>query len=132
MSLFGISEKKEIERLKAQLSPDQRQLDELAKQVQAARAELKQLQSQVREARQQLIETDENALLQSFGIYTPHYSYATSDEYREKLKDIRDKQKIAIKKRLGCSGKRKLAGQRKLREGQENGPRHAEAPSQGL
>ncbi len=104
MSLFGISEKKEIERLKAQLSPDQRQLDELAKQVQAARAELKQLQSQVREARQQLIETDENALLQSFGIYTPHYSYATSDEYREKLKDIRDKQKIAIKNGQAVAG----------------------------
>lgn len=104
MSLFGISEKKEIERLKAQLSPDQRQLDDLSKKVQAARAELKQLQDQVNEAKRQLIETDENALLQSFGIYTPHYSYATSDEYKEKLKEIRDKQKAAIKAGKAVAG----------------------------
>lgn len=104
MSLFGISEKKEIERLKAQLSPDQRQLDDLSKKVQAARAELKQLQDQVKEAKQQLIETDENALLQSFGIYTPHYSYATSDEYKEKLKEIRDQQKLAIKTGKAVAG----------------------------
>lgn len=104
MSLFGISEKKEIERLKAQLSPDQRQLDELGKQVQAARAELQQLQSQVKEAKQQLIETDENALLQSFGIYTPHYSYTTSDEYKEQLQAIRNQQKLAIKNGQAVAG----------------------------
>lgn len=104
MSLFGISEKKEIERLKAQLSPDQRQLDELSKQVQAARAELQQLQSQVRAAKEQLIETDENALLQSFGIYTPHYSYTTSDEYKAKLQEIRNQQKLAIKNGQAVAG----------------------------
>ena len=104
MSLFGISEKKEIERLKAQLSPDQKQLDDLRKQIADARAELQQVQSQLKETKQQIIETDEAALLQSFGIYTPHYSYSTSDEYKAKLKDIRDQQKAAIKAGRAVAG----------------------------
>lgn len=97
MSLFGRSEKKEIERLKAQLSPDQLKLEHLKEEVQKTAAQLLQLQKQLKETKEQIIETDEAALLQSFGMYTPHYSYASSDEYKEKIKEIRDKQKLAIK-----------------------------------
>lgn len=97
MSLFGITEKKEIERLKAQLSPDQRKLE-------AVKEELRQAQEQLAKVRQEIIETDEAALLQSFGMYTPHYSYATSDEYKEQIMEIRNKQKIAIKNGRAVSG----------------------------
>ncbi|MCM1233985.1 MAG: DUF4041 domain-containing protein [Ruminococcus flavefaciens] len=97
MSLFGISEKKEIERLKAQLTPEQQSLDVLNQKIQAAKAELASLQ-------QQIIETDEAALLQSFGIYTPHYSYTTSDEYKAKLKELRDRQKAAVKNGQAVAG----------------------------
>lgn len=104
MSLFGFSEKKEIERLKAQLSPEQNQLDYLNQKIKEARDELQSLQSQVKEAKKQIIETDEAALLQSFGIYTPHYSYTTSDEYKDKLKEIRDKQKALVKSGKAVAG----------------------------
>lgn len=97
MSLFGRSEKKEIERLKAQLSPDQVRLDTLKDELQKTEAQLSQLQRQIKEAKEQLIETDEAALLQSYGMYTPHYSYATSDEYKVKISEIRSQQKAAIK-----------------------------------
>lgn len=104
MSLFGFSEKKEIERLKAQLSPEQNQLDYLNQKIKGARDELQSLQNQVKEAKKQIIETDEAALLQSFGIYTPHYSYTTSDEYKDKLKEIRDKQKALVKSGKAVAG----------------------------
>lgn len=104
MSLFGFSEKKEIERLKAQLSPEQNQLDYLAQKIKEARAELQSVQNQVNEAKKQIIETDEAALLQSFGIYTPHYSYTTSDEYKDKLKEVRDKQKALVKSGKAVAG----------------------------
>lgn len=97
MSLFGIAEKKEIERLKAQLSPDQQKLE-------VVKEELRQAQEQLAKVRQEIIETDEVALLQSFGMYTPHYSYATSDEYKEKIAEIRNKQKAAIKNGRAVSG----------------------------
>lgn len=97
MSLFGITEKKEIERLKAQLSPDQRRLEAVKDELQKTEAQLAQVQQQLAAAKEQIIETDEAALLQSFGIYTPHYSYATSDEYKIKIAEIRDRQKASIK-----------------------------------
>lgn len=51
----------------------------------------------INELKAELIETEEKALLQSFGFYTPHYFYETSDEYKEKLKEIRDIQKSVTK-----------------------------------
>lgn len=104
MSLFGFSEKKEIERLKAQLSPEQKQLDYLSQKLKDARAELEALQNQIKEAKKEIIETDEAVLLQSFGIYIPHYSYATSDEYKDKLKEVREKQKAMIKSGKAVAG----------------------------
>lgn len=97
MSLFGIAEKKEIERLKAQLSPDQVRLESIKDELQKAESQLAQVLKQLEAAKEQIIETDEAALLQSFGMYTPHYSYSTSDEYKEKIAEIRNKQKSAIK-----------------------------------
>ncbi len=104
MSLFGISEKKEIERLRAQLSPDQIALDNMRAEMQTTAAQLVQMKQQLAELKQQIIETDEAVLLQSFGIYTPHYSYTTSDEYKGKIAAIRDKQKTAIKAGAAVAG----------------------------
>lgn len=111
MSLFGRSEKKEIERLKAQMSPEVLKMADLSKEIEEATRQLEQLQDEiveayfkVNEARKQLIETDEAALLQSFGIYTPHYMYTTSDEYKEELKRVRDQQKDLIKSGYAVTG----------------------------
>lgn len=97
MSLFGRNEKKGIERIRAQMSPDQVKLESLNAEIQRASEQLAQLRKQVEEAKGQLVETDEAVLLQSYGMYTPHYSYSTSDEYKEKIADIRNQQKAAIK-----------------------------------
>lgn len=97
MSLFGRNEKKGIERIRAQMSPDQVKLESLNAEIQRASEQLAQLRKQVEEAKGQLVETDEAVLLQSYGMYTPHYSYSTSDEYKEKIAEIRNQQKAAIK-----------------------------------
>jgi len=111
MSLFGKQEKesiaeleKEIAELKKRIPPESMALDELQKQISKAEAEyraisnaIEQSQKKLRELESQIIETDEAVLLQSFGFYTPYYTYATSDEYKEKLKKIREFQKNVIK-----------------------------------
>lgn len=122
MSLFGKKEKAEIEqlnaeikRLNAQLSPEQSQLLDLDRAIEGAKQRLAQLEAQILSSReqldaaneelantrQQIIETDEAVLMQSFGIYTPHYSYSTSDEYKSQLAAIRFQQKELIKS--GCA-----------------------------
>lgn len=111
MSLFGRSEKKELERLKAQMTPEQLRFTDLTKEIELAELRLDTLKDEVRKEERKLIaikseivETDEAVLMQSFGIYTPHYAYSTSDEYKEKLKSVRDEQKRLVKDKRAVTG----------------------------
>lgn len=111
MSLFGFKEKKEIERLKSQLSPEQIESADLQGKIEQQQGELEKVskkvlekEKQLEELKAQLVETDEKILLQSFGIYTPRYSLMNSDEYRERLTDVRTKQKDMIKAKTAVTG----------------------------
>ena len=111
MSLFGKKEKEEIARLKAQMSPEQIQLADISAELERAKAQLQtvqqnlwQAQNDLARTRSQIIVTDEAVLMQSFGFYTPHYSYTTSEEYQKKLKTIRDEQKEMIKAGTAATG----------------------------
>ena len=111
MSLFGRKEKKELERIKSQLSPEQLQvadltgeIEDLTKQLNDIKSELYETTQRLEAAKKNIIETDEAVLLQTFGVYTPHYMYSTSDEYKAKLKDIRDQQKDMIKNGRAVTG----------------------------
>lgn len=118
MSLFGRKEKEEIARLRAQMTPEQVELADLSGQIDQARRQLAAVQSdvakeqrrlsdavaQLESVKAQIIETDEAVLLQSFGLYTPHYAYTTSDEYKEKLSEVRDAQKRMVKTGYAVSG----------------------------
>ena len=109
--MFGRKEKEEIARLKSQMTPEQVQisdttgeLERVTKELQKAQNDLERARRELAKAKEQIIETDEAALMQSFGFYTPHYSYTTSDEYKEKLKSIRDQQKDFIRSGRAVEG----------------------------
>lgn len=111
MSLFGRKEKKELERIKSQLSPEQLQvtdltgeIEDLTKQLNDLKSELYETTQRLEDAKKNIIETDEAVLLQTFGVYTPHYMYSTSDEYKARLKNIRDQQKDMIKNGRAVTG----------------------------
>ena len=111
MSLFGKKEKEELARIHEQLSPEQSELVDIGARIQSAQKELQSLVQQkismqneiagmsahLNNLRAQIIETDEAALMQSFGFYTPHYRYQTSDEYKAQLDAVRKRQKDMIK-----------------------------------
>lgn len=111
MSLFGIKEKKEIERLKSQMSPEQLELADLnatiEKQqalVQQLSAEAENLEQHVSDLKQQVVETEENILMQSFGLYQPRYQFMKADEYKARLLEIRASQKDMIKDKTAVTG----------------------------
>lgn len=111
MSLFGIKEKKEIERLKSQMSQEQLELADLnatiEKQqalVQQLSAEAKNLEQHVSDLKQQVVETEENILMQSFGLYQPRYQFMKADEYKARLLEIRASQKDMIKDKTAVTG----------------------------
>lgn len=111
MSLFGLKEKKEIERLKSQMLPEQvtladlqGQIEEKEKQLQAVQRYISDAQRQLDDLQKEVIQTNEAILLQSFGLYTPRYSFVNADEYKARLLEIRAKQKDMIKNKSAVSG----------------------------
>lgn len=111
MSLFGTKEKKEIARLKEQLTPEQISLAELQGKIEESTERLNTILHQIDNStaelaslKNQIIETDEEILLQSFGLYAPRYSFTTVDEYKEKLTSIRNWQKAMIKDKTAVTG----------------------------
>lgn len=111
MSLFGLKEKKEIERLKSQMLPEQvtladlqGQIEEKEKQLQAVQRYISDAQRQLDDLQKEVIQTNETILLQSFGLYTPRYSLVNADEYKARLLEIRAKQKDMIKNKSAVSG----------------------------
>lgn len=62
------------------------------------------LQAYLANLQEQILETDDAILLQSFGMYTPHYSFTTSEEYKAKLAEIRGQQKQLIRDKLAVTG----------------------------
>ena len=123
MGLFGPSKKEkqlqaEVERLTALLSPEQREIEMLTAQITTLRSTISNLQADIQihndnigglnsqiaslnqsimEKRQQLsvFEVDLDAL--SYGLYKPTFEFANSDLYKERLRELRDKQKTFIK-----------------------------------
>lgn len=73
-------------------------------QISKGEADLAALGQQIARARQELVETNEEVLMQSFGMYKPHFAFANSTKYKEELANIRAKQKEWIKKGLAATG----------------------------
>lgn len=65
---------------------------------------LSKIKQDIQAAQWQLVETNEEVLMQSFGLYTPRYSFANSTGYKEELSRIRTQQKDAIKNDKAVTG----------------------------
>lgn len=125
MSLFGLKEKDDIlalnakitdlqaenAALQAKIPTNQTELDKVSARLQEQQSALEGVEHRLelvkRElaaAKDQVVETNEAVLLQSFGLYTPHYSFMTADEYKSRLLEIRAKQKDMIKSKSAVTG----------------------------
>ena len=125
MSLFGRKEKEEIARLNAEMQnlreampSESHTLDDINREIAASREELEQVEKtlklrqqelndavkELQQAKEQIVETNEEVLMQSFGLYTPRYSFMNSDEYKARLLEIRAEQKDMIKSKTAVTG----------------------------
>ncbi len=90
-------EKKELEDLSGELS---RTRYEITK----AKVELTEVLRELNEQKALLIQTNEQVLLQEFGLYDPVYDFATSDQYKDRLADVRNLQKDLVKSGGAATG----------------------------
>lgn len=101
--------------LQAHIESQQRELaslqDQIAKESEKQQKSINQYQStlsdlenKIADARKDLVETEETALMQSFCLYKPKYSFANATGYKEELDKVRAMQKDAIKAGTAATG----------------------------
>lgn len=103
--------KERVSELEAILTPEMKDYLTVQEQLKTAQSQYtvikEKLDTSLRDldaAKADLIEVRDEILLQSFGLYKPTYDFAASDLYKDKLDDIRQKQKAMIKAGTAATG----------------------------
>ncbi|ABR34461.1 DUF4041 domain-containing protein [Clostridium beijerinckii] len=73
------------------------------KVINSKQSDLKSLNQNIEELEKKVIVLDDEILYQSFGLYTPMYDFANSEEYKDELTKIRDIQKEILKDNKAAS-----------------------------
>ena len=92
-----------IDSLNSQIGILKEDINNITNSINTKHNEYRQLCTQIEYAKSQLIITNENVLMQEFGLYDPVYDFATSDEYKNRLANVRNRQKDLIKSNLATS-----------------------------
>ena len=76
-----------------------------AQQAAKAQQTLDSINGQISQAKSELVETNEEVLMQSFGLYKPHFAFANSTGYKDELDKVRTQQKECIKAGRAATGR---------------------------
>lgn len=95
---------KHIESLKTQINDLQSHFDNLCNRTNEKGQEYNNLLDLISETKSKLIILQDDVLVQEFGLYTPVYDFASSDEYKDRLLSIRERQKQMIKNGTAATG----------------------------
>lgn len=115
----------ELDRLKSTFTPEMQNADELMKltdklnneicnlnqtiaernsTIASLNDQILSLNNSIKSKQNEIVRLDEQCEMQSFGLYTPKYDFATSDMYKDRLTEIRNKQKALIKEGKAVTG----------------------------
>ena len=97
-----LAQRSSLENLQQQLTETQKKI---ALQTARAQQDLNALNKQIEHAKTELVETNEEVLMQSFGLYKPHFAFANSTEYKDELVKVRTRQKDCIKAGNAATGR---------------------------
>lgn len=86
----AITVKHKIEEMSINLNTLSIQRDSLNKKIET-------LKNEIEEKKSEIIVVDDEILFESFALYKPKFSFQTSEEYKNRLDEIRDNQKQLIK-----------------------------------
>ena len=116
--ITGSKYKRELENLRTTFTPEMKEAENALKLRDSALQELKELREEqdqielrIKEKKAEFeqlkgdyIEMNEAVLLQSFGLYEPQYDFATLEEYKTRLNEVRTRQKDLIKQGNAVTG----------------------------
>lgn len=70
----------------------------LAKSMDEKKLAISDLDNKIRDKSAQIISLDDDILVQDFGLYKPRFSFQSVEQYKDKLKELREGQKSSIKR----------------------------------
>ena len=92
-----IQKQKASEEIEKHVQKAEKDLSDIKKEKDTLQSELDQIKAKIIDKKKDLFNIEEELLMQSFGFYTPKYDCMNSDEYAERIKKNRDKQKALVK-----------------------------------
>lgn len=98
------SESHTLNDINREIAASREELEQVEKTLKLRQQELNDAVKELQQAKEQIVETNEEVLMQSFGLYTPRYSFMNSDEYKARLLEIRAEQKDMIKNKTAVTG----------------------------
>ena len=93
-----------INKLNSDKSVLESNLEELARDISLHKLNIEKLDSEIKNRENQIVDLDDEILVQEFGLYRPHYNFANALDYKDRLAEIRAKQKALIKSKTAVSG----------------------------
>lgn len=94
----ALSIQEEIKQLNAQKTSLDDVID-AQRELEAARErKVRELDAKIKEKESQLVTFDDAILVQDFGLYEPRFDFASSTQFKDRLKQCRDRQKEQIKR----------------------------------
>jgi len=94
-----VNEEEEIERLNSEKTLLKSQV---TSQRKAWESEIKRTIVELESLSSQVTSVSDQVELESFGMYEPHFGFDTSEKYKAKIKEIRDRQKQMIKEKTAA------------------------------
>lgn len=87
----------ETQRLNQQIAQMNQQIANANAAIQNQQNQLNLLNAEIQRKRTEIVQLDDTILVQEFGLYEPTYDFCTADEYKARLTEIRNQQKLMIK-----------------------------------
>lgn len=87
----------EIEKLKKQSQDEKIAVSGLEKEKELLKKQRSEIASEIEKLESKLTNINDDILVQEFGLYEPRYDFKSIEQYKARLKEIREKQKDEIK-----------------------------------
>lgn len=93
-----------IRELEKEIANQNNQISKLQKEISKRETSINKLDQTISEKKSEIICLDDEILVQEFGLYQPQFDFANSLDYKEKLAEVRARQKDLIKDKKAVSG----------------------------
>lgn len=93
-----------IRELEKEIADQNNQISKLQKEISKRETSINKLDQTISEKKSEIIWLDDEILVQEFGLYQPQFDFANSLDYKERLAEVRARQKDLIKDKKAVSG----------------------------